>query len=86
MCIRDMVFLAHGAPDLAMTQFLVETLVIVMFMLVLRHMPDQFRPPPAWAPKAFRIGLSVAVGVMVTVFALAVSTARTERTLSLIHI
>lgn len=75
-----LVFLAHGAPDLAVTQFLVETLVIVMFMLVLRHLPDRFRPPPAWAPKAFRIGLSVAVGVMVTVFALAVSSARTERT------
>jgi multicomponent Na+:H+ antiporter subunit A len=74
-----LVFLAHGAPDLAVTQFLVETLVIVMFLLVLQHLPDQFRPPPSWAPKALRIGLSVAVGVMVTVFALAVSSARDGR-------
>jgi multicomponent Na+:H+ antiporter subunit A len=74
-----LLFLAHGAPDLAVTQFLVETLVIVMFLLVLQHLPDRFRPPPSWAPKALRIGLSVAVGVMVTVFALAVSSAREER-------
>jgi multicomponent Na+:H+ antiporter subunit A len=71
-----LVFLAYGAPDLAITQFLVETLVIVMFLLVLQHLPDQFQPPPSWAPKALRVGLAVAVGVMVTVFALAVSTAR----------
>jgi len=75
-----LVFLAHGAPDLAVTQFLVETLVIVMFLLVLQHLPDRFRPAPSWAPRTLRVGLAVAVGAMVTVFALAVSSARDERT------
>jgi len=73
-----LVFLAHGAPDLAVTQFLVETLVIVMFLLVLQHLPDGFRPPPSWAPRALRFGLAAVVGISVTVFALAVSSSRTE--------
>ncbi|MBM3694048.1 MAG: DUF4040 domain-containing protein, partial [Actinobacteria bacterium] len=73
-----LVFLAHGAPDLAITQFLVETLVIVMFLLVLQHLPDGLRPPPSWAPRALRFGLAAVVGISVTVFALAVSSSRTE--------
>ncbi len=71
-----LIFLVHGAPDLAVTQFLVETLIIVVFLLVLRHLPDRFEPPPSWAPRALRIRLSVAVGLMVTMFALAVGGVR----------
>ncbi|AKK02151.1 Na(+)/H(+) antiporter subunit A [Corynebacterium epidermidicanis] len=33
-----------GAPDVALTQFLVELLVIVMIMMVLRHQPRGFHP------------------------------------------
>ena len=70
-------FLLHGAPDLAITQFLVETLTIVMFLLVLGRLPDRFQAAPTWAPRLARVGLSVGVGVVVTVFALAASGART---------
>src|SRR5699024_104892 len=35
-------FLLHGAPDLALTQLLIETLVLVLFVLVLRHLPKRF--------------------------------------------
>ncbi len=34
-----LVFVIFGAPDLAMTQLLVETLTVLLFMLVLRRMP-----------------------------------------------
>ena len=34
-----LMFLAFGAPDLAMTQFSVETLTVVIFVLVFRHYP-----------------------------------------------
>ena len=71
------VFLLHGAPDLAVTQFLVETLTIVMFLLVLGRLPDRFQAAPTWAPRIARIALSVGIGVAVTVFALAASAART---------
>ena len=70
------VFLLHGAPDLAITQFLVETLTIVMFLLVLGRLPDRFRAAPTWAPRTARIGLSVAIGLAVTLFALAASASR----------
>jgi multicomponent Na+:H+ antiporter subunit A len=40
-------FVIQGAPDLALTQFAVETLSIVLFMLVLRHLPGRFERPPA---------------------------------------
>ena len=44
------VYLIQGAPDLAITQFLVETLTIVVFLLVLARLPSDFSPAPAWAP------------------------------------
>ncbi|WP_447007897.1 hydrogen gas-evolving membrane-bound hydrogenase subunit E [Saccharothrix isguenensis] len=37
-------FVLHGAPDLALTQFLVESLTLVVFVLVLRRMPVRFSP------------------------------------------
>ncbi|GFK20019.1 Na+/H+ antiporter subunit A [Corynebacterium glutamicum] len=67
------IFALHGAPDLALTQVLVETIVMVVFMLVLRKMPTEV----AWKaePKQSRVrawlagatGLSV---VIVTIFAM----------------
>jgi multicomponent Na+:H+ antiporter subunit A len=64
-------FLMYGAPDLALTQFMIETLMIVAFVLVLRHLPHHYAPPPSWAPRSMRIGLAVAVGVTFAWFALA---------------
>lgn len=67
------IFALHGAPDLALTQVLMETIVMVVFMLVLRKMPTEV----AWKaePKQSRVrawlagatGLSV---VIVTIFAM----------------
>lgn len=64
-------FLMYGAPDLALTQFMVETLMIVAFVLVLRHLPRHYSAPPTWAPRALRIGIAAAVGVSVAWFAIA---------------
>ncbi len=71
------VYLIQGAPDLAITQFLVETLTIVVFLLVLARLPAEFSPAPAWAPRFVRIGIAIAVGVTVAVFALSASGSRT---------
>ncbi len=67
------VYLVQGAPDLAVTQFLVETLTIVVFLLALARLPRDFRPAPPWAPRSARIAISVIVGVVVAVFALSAS-------------
>jgi multicomponent Na+:H+ antiporter subunit A len=71
------VYLIQGAPDLAITQFLVETLTIVVFLLVLARLPAEFSPAPPWAPRLVRIGIATAVGVTVAVFALSASGSRT---------
>lgn len=40
------IFLYYGGPDIAMTQFLIETLTIVLFVLTLNHLP-KFVPMPS---------------------------------------
>ncbi|MGN9764818.1 Na+/H+ antiporter subunit A [Micromonospora sp. SD12] len=59
-----LMFILHGAPDLALTQFLVETVTIVMFVLVLRHLPAKFSERPIRSSRRGRIALGVAVGVV----------------------
>ena len=72
-------FVVQGAPDLALTQFAVETLSIVAFMLVLRHLPARFaRPRPAPVATAWVRGLVAGVvAVAVFVFALIAGGVRT---------
>ena len=69
-------FVLQGAPDLALTQFLVETLALVVFVLVLRHLPERFERVPWRAGSVLRAGVAVAVGVLVTTFALVAADAR----------
>ena len=38
-------FVLQGAPDLALTQITVETLTVVVFVVVLRRLPDDFSAP-----------------------------------------
>jgi multicomponent Na+:H+ antiporter subunit A len=73
-----LVFLVHGAPDLALTQFLVETLLIVLYLVVLARLPERFADPPSWAPAAVRIVLATGVGTTLALFAVAAFNARTS--------
>ncbi|NYV75279.1 Na+/H+ antiporter subunit A [Streptomyces sp. UH6] len=64
-------FVVQGAPDLALTQFLVESLTLVVVVLVLRRMPSRFTPasqtgPGRWA----RAAVALLVGLFVAGFAL----------------
>lgn len=38
-----LVFILFGAPDVAITQFLIETLTVVLFVLVLHRLPESFK-------------------------------------------
>jgi multicomponent Na+:H+ antiporter subunit A len=78
--ITAVLYLVAGAPDLALTQFMVETVAIIVFLLTLRRLPERFDPPPTWAPRWVRASLAAGVGIGVTVFALSVSGARTAPT------
>ena len=72
-----LIFVMFGAPDLALTQLLVETLIIVVFLLVLRQLPRQFGHRNKFAPRSFRIVIAVLVGVGMAAFAAMVSSSRT---------
>ncbi len=75
-------FVVQGAPDLALTQFLVETLAVVLFVFVLRSLPERFHHV-RWLPvDASRVAVSAAVGVFVAGFALLAAAARTEPSVS----
>lgn len=64
-----MIFALQGAPDLALTQLLVDTATVVVFMLVLRRFPAEtlWRQDPA--SNRYRAWLSIAVGVSVSILA-----------------
>lgn len=76
-------FVVQGAPDLALTQVAIETLSTVLFVLVLRRLPDRF----GWAGghgdvdhpndsvmstrrRAIRVGVAVAVAASIFVLAM----------------
>ncbi len=55
-------FVLHGAPDLALTQLLVETVVVVGFVIGLGHLARRFpSAQPAW--RVVRVGVSGAIGL-----------------------
>jgi multicomponent Na+:H+ antiporter subunit A len=64
-------FLVQGAPDLALTQVAIETLTMVLFVLVLRRLPDRFETSGR-EHRALRRTVSVGVGGLVFALALAV--------------
>ncbi|WP_431946274.1 Na+/H+ antiporter subunit A [Micromonospora marina] len=72
-----LMFILHGAPDLALTQFLVETVTIVMFVLVLRRLPRRFSARPIRASRRLRVALGVAVGVVTAGMAYVAAGSRT---------
>ena len=63
-------FLVHGAPDLALTQLLVETIVVVGFVLGLGHLARSFpRAAPAWRTTRLAVSAAAGLGVMVALAA-----------------
>ena len=75
-------FMIQGAPDLAITQLLIETLGIVIFVLVFRHLPANFERPKLRGSQAPRIALAVAAAAFVFVMTLVAVGARTEEPIS----
>ncbi|MFC7403535.1 Na+/H+ antiporter subunit A [Georgenia alba] len=57
-----LLFALHGAPDLALTQVLVETVTLVVFVLVLRRLPAYFSNRPLARSRWWRAILGLVVG------------------------
>ncbi|MBU4334973.1 MAG: Na+/H+ antiporter subunit A, partial [Actinobacteria bacterium] len=69
-------FLLGGAPDLALTQVLVETVTLVVFVLAMRRLPPYFSVRPLAASRWLRLALGVAAGLVVAGVALVAPAAR----------
>jgi len=64
-----LLFLVHGAPDLALTQVLVETVTLLVFLLVLRKLPKYFTERPLQSARWWRVLISAGTGLAVTLLA-----------------
>ncbi|PZF99441.1 Na+/H+ antiporter subunit A [Micromonospora deserti] len=77
-----MLFVLYGAPDLALTQFLVETATIAVFVLVLRRLPQHFSTRPLPRSRWARRAIGVTVGVVTAGLALTAASARRAPTIA----
>ncbi len=68
----------QGAPDLALTQFAIETLGTVLFVLVLRFLPTRFIDVAPAVVRPLRLAVSVLVGAAIFVFAIVSTQARSD--------
>jgi len=62
-------FALHGAPDLALTQVLIETITLIAFVLVLRRLPARLGDRNGSSHKRVRALLGIAVGAAMATIA-----------------
>ncbi|SFR88653.1 multicomponent Na+:H+ antiporter subunit A [Microbacterium sp. cf046] len=77
-----LLFATSGAPDLALTQILVETVTLVAFALVLRRIPSRMGEHNASVWPIARAVLAAAVGVTMAFVAIVATAARTVKPIS----
>ena len=65
----SLIYLIHGAADLAMTQVLVETLTVILVVLVIIHIP-KIKDVRSSASRIRDAGIAVAAGLLMTVLIL----------------
>lgn len=66
-----LVFALQGAPDLALTQMLVETIVLVAFVLALRSLPARLWQRAPARHRLLRAGIGLAFGLVMVFIAMA---------------
>ncbi|MGV8858583.1 Na+/H+ antiporter subunit A [Rhodoglobus sp.] len=76
-------FALQGAPDLALTQVLVEIVTLIAFVLVLRRLPARLGTAHGSAKRGLRITIGVAVGMIMGVVAFVATGVRTQLPISL---
>ncbi|MDQ1129975.1 Na+/H+ antiporter subunit A [Microbacterium sp. SORGH_AS_0888] len=77
-----LLFATSGAPDLALTQILVETVTLVAFALVLRRIPSRMGDHNASVAPIGRAVLAGAVGLMMALVAIVATGARVAEPVS----
>jgi len=69
-------FALHGAPDLALTQVLIETITLIAFVLVLRRLPARLGNRHGSTHKRVRAALGILVGSAMATIAVVAAGAR----------
>jgi len=65
-----LMFIIFRAPDLALTQLLVETVTVILFMLVFAHLPKLKKDKEKSTIKMVKLLVSIGVGVMISLVSL----------------
>jgi multicomponent Na+:H+ antiporter subunit A len=78
-----LIFLVYGAPDLALTQLLVETLTLIIVSVVLLRLPPLKGPQAPTAGKRWLDGLvAVSTGILVATLSMATTDGAIDRQLT----
>ncbi len=77
------IFALHGAPDLALTQALVETVTLIAFVLVIRRLPQHITIRATRGRRWIRAVIGASVGLVIGAFALVALDARIADPISL---
>ncbi|QDH10742.1 Na+/H+ antiporter subunit A [Nocardioides dongxiaopingii] len=77
-----LLFVLHGAPDIALTQILVETVALVVVVLVLRRLPDYFTDRPLRPVRYARMALAGVIGAVVSGILVVAGSSRTTEAVS----
>ena len=78
-----MLFLMYGAPDVALTQLLVETLTVIVVSLVLLRLPSlNIRQPMPSPGKMWNGILAIGIGTLITALILAVNQTDLDRSVT----
>ncbi|MEV7133417.1 Na+/H+ antiporter subunit A [Arthrobacter sp. NPDC093128] len=78
-----LMFALQGAPDLALTQMLVETIILVAFVLAMRSLPAELRDRTGGKYRVIRVIIGVAFGVTMIFVAIYAMGARIATPVSL---
>jgi multicomponent Na+:H+ antiporter subunit A len=79
------IYALHGAPDLALTQMLVETIVLVAFVLALRSLPARLWNREETRHRLLRAALGIAFGGIMAIIAMSAMASRTAAPISLAY-
>lgn len=78
------IFVLHGAPDLALTQVLVETVTLIAFVLVIRRLPQRIGLHAKRGTRWIRVVIGASVGLVIGVLTLVTIGSRTADPISLL--
>lgn len=79
-----LIYLLYGAPDLAITQFIIETLTVILFVFVIYHLP-RFPRISGTSQRMRDLSISVLAGAMMTVLVMLATSVQLHPKISEFH-